>query len=141
MKREEIILTGVEALRADLLSDDSIMEDVVEDTVIEELKALEAGEGYDMNNDPNAGEAILSKQRDICQEVLNDLYDDPSLCDQKQLCFLINAVDNWPECEQVVNALILDALDDVDEDYNANKDVDFEDKVNEAFEIAGVKQL
>lgn len=138
---KEIVLTGVEALRVDLLSDDSLMKDVVEDSVLEELKKLEDGEGYDMANDPDAGEEILSEQRDICQEILNDLYDDPSLCDQKQLCFLINAVDNWPECEQVVNALILVTLDNVEENYDASKDIDFEDKVNEAFEIAGVERL
>ncbi len=101
---KEIVLTGVEALRVDLLSDDSLMKDVVEDSVLEELKKLEDGEGYDMANDPDAGEEILSEQRDICQEILNDLYDDPSLCDQKQLCFLINAVDNWPELLQLVIA-------------------------------------
>jgi hypothetical protein len=138
---KEVILTGVEALRLDLLSDDSIMEDVVEDSVLEELKKLENGEGYDMANDPNAGEEILSEQRDICQEILNDLYDDPSLCDKKQLCFLINAVDNWPECEQAVNALILVAIDDIDDNYEARKDMDFENKVDEAFEIAGVERL
>lgn len=137
---KEVILTGVEALRLDLLSDDSIMEDVVEDSVLEELKKLENGEGYDMANDPNAGEEILSEQRDICQEILNDLYDDPSLCDKKQLCFLINVVDDWPTCKNVVDELIPNTLDNVD-DYDANKDMSFEDKVDKAFEIVGVERL
>lgn len=137
---KEIIITGVGALRADLLSNDSIMEDVVEDTVIEELKTLEAGEGYDMNNDPNAGEAILSEQFDICQEIFNDLYNDPSACDMRQLCFLINAVDNWPECKNAVDELIENTFDNID-DYDADKDMDFEDKVDKAFEIAEIKRL
>lgn len=136
---EKVILTGVGALRADLLSNDSIMEDVVEDAVLEELKKLEDGEGYDMATDPNAGEAILSEQFDICQEIFNDLCDDPSACDMQQLCFLINAVDNWPECKNVVDELIQSTFN-VD-DYDACEDMNFENKVNEAFEIAGVERL